>query len=397
MRPQLWRVDSPVSACYHGSLLLAHPGRETSESSDTEALFLFAFFIFMSLEFILRIVGMVILAVGGGSWGVYLARAAGENPQLYGVVMGLLGALVGLVMTPFLTTRPVRTISSILGQLNNRTLFSILSGLIIGLIVGALLSIPLAQLPGTFGQVLPLVSAVICGYLGISLFVGRQEDFRTMFASFSQTRPAQPASPTEPVEQVVLLDTSVIIDGRIADIARTGFIPGTLLITRFVLQELQYIADSSDALRRQRGRRGLEVLTDLQKNKQVKVKISDQDIQGTHPVDEKLVLLAKQLHCPVLTNDYNLNRVAELQGVRILNINELANAVKVVFLPGEILNVQIIQEGKESGQGVGYLEDGTMIVVENGQDHMGARIPTVVTKVLQTAAGRMIFSRPEGK
>lgn len=359
--------------------------------------FFIYFFIFMSLEFILRIVGMVILAVGGGSWGVYLARAAGENPQLYGVVMGLLGALVGLVMTPFLTTRPVRTISSILGQLNNRTLFSILSGLIIGLIVGALLSIPLAQLPGTFGQVLPLVSAVICGYLGISLFVGRQEDFRTMFASFAQNRSAQPTPPAEPVEQVVLLDTSVIIDGRIADIARTGFIPGTLLITRFVLQELQYIADSSDALRRQRGRRGLEVLSDLQKNKQVKVKISDQDIQGNHPVDEKLVLLAKQLLCPVLTNDYNLNRVAELQGVRILNINELANAVKVVFLPGEILNVQIIQEGKEFGQGVGYLEDGTMIVVENGQDHMGARIPTVVTKVLQTAAGRMIFARPEGK
>ncbi|HNB53631.1 MAG TPA: PIN domain nuclease, partial [Anaerolineales bacterium] len=337
---------------------------------------------------------MVVLAVGGGSWGVYLARAAGENPELYGVVMGLLGALVGLVMTPFLTTRPVRTISSILGQVNNRTLFSILSGLIIGLIVGALLSIPLAQLPGTFGQVLPIVSAVICAYLGISLFVSRQEDFRTMLTSFAQNRSAQPTPPAEPVEQVVLLDTSVIIDGRIADIARTGFIPGTLLITRFVLQELQYIADSSDALRRQRGRRGLEVLSDLQKNKQVKVKISDQDIQGNHPVDEKLVLLAKQLHCPVLTNDYNLNRVAELQGVRILNINELANAVKVVFLPGEILNVQIIQEGKEFGQGVGYLEDGTMIVVENGQDHMGARIPTVVTKVLQTAAGRMIFARP---
>ncbi len=351
----------------------------------------------MSLEFILRIVGMVLFALGGGSWGVYLAQAADQNAQLYGVVLGLVGALVGLVLTPFLTTRPVRTIRSALGQLNNRTLFSILSGLIVGLIIGALLSVPLAQLPSPFGWILPTVGTVACAYLGITLFVGRQEDFRTMFAGFVQNKDTEPAQAPEPVENVVLLDTSVIIDGRIADIARTGFIPGTLLITRFVLQELQYIADSSDGQRRQRGRRGLEALSDLQKNEQVKVKITDDDIKGNHPVDEKLVLLARQLNCPVLTNDYNLNRVAELQGVRILNINELANAVKVVFLPGEPLLVHIIQEGKEYGQGVGYLEDGTMIVVENGLDHLGSKIPTVVTKVLQTAAGRMIFARPEGK
>ncbi|GAB4581883.1 MAG: hypothetical protein Fur0022_46350 [Anaerolineales bacterium] len=351
----------------------------------------------MSLEFILRIIGMIVFATGGVSWGIYLARAAGENAQLYGVVMGLLGALVGLVLTPFLTTRPIRTVRIALGQLNNRMLFSIFSGLIIGLIIGALLSVPLAQLPPPIGQVMPLVGTIVCAYLGISLFVGRQEDFRTLFSGAFINRSAPPGQASETAEQVVLLDTSVIIDGRIADIARTGFIPGTLLITRFVLQELQYIADSSDSLRRQRGRRGLEVLSDLQKNKQVKVKMTDQDIPGNYPVDEKLVLLARQMNCPVLTNDYNLNRVAELQGVRILNINELANAVKVVFLPGETLTVQIIQEGKEYGQGVGYLEDGTMIVVENGQDYIGAKVPTVVTKVLQTAAGRMIFARPEGK
>lgn len=351
----------------------------------------------MSIEFIFRLIGMVVFAAAGGSWGVYLAKLASESPQLYGVVMGLLGALVGLVMTPFLTTRPVRMIRAALVQLNNRTLLMILSGLIVGLTISALLSVPLAQLPAPYGQVLPIISAFTCAYLGITLFVGRQEDFRSMLASLSSEKPSPVASPAEVVEQVVLLDTSVIIDGRIADIARTGFVPGTLLITQFVLQELQYIADSSDALRRQRGRRGLEVLSDLQKNKQVQVKITDQDIPGNHPVDEKLMLLAKQLNCPVMTNDYNLNRVAELQGVLILNINELANAVKVVFLPGEILNVQIIQEGKEYGQGVGYLEDGTMIVVENGLEHLGTKIPTVVTKVLQTAAGRMIFSRPDGK
>lgn len=351
----------------------------------------------MSIEFIFRLIGMVVFAAAGGSWGIYLAKAANENPELYGVVMGLLGALVGLVMTPFLTTRPVRMVRAALVQLNNRTLLMILSGLIVGLTISALLSVPLAQLPAPYGQVFPIISAITCAYLGITLFVGRQEDFRSMIASLDLERPTSAAPAPEAEEPVVLLDTSVIIDGRIADIARTGFIPGTLLVTHFVLQELQYIADSSDALRRQRGRRGLEVLSDLQKNKLVKVKISDQDISGNHPVDEKLVLLAKQLDCPVMTNDYNLNRVADLQGVRILNINELANAVKVVFLPGEILDVQIIQEGKEYGQGVGYMEDGTMIVVENGQEFIGTKIPTVVTKVLQTAAGRMIFSRPDGK
>ncbi len=353
--------------------------------------------IFMSLEFFLRIFGMVLFAVGGGSWGVYLAQAANQSPQLYGMVMGLVGALVGLVMTPFLTTRPIRTIRTVLGQLNNRTLFSILSGLIVGLMIGALISVPLAQLPSPFGQILPLASTIAFAYLGITLFVGRQEDFRSMFVGFVQNRQPQPERAAEPIEQVVLLDTSVIIDGRIADIARTGFIPGTLIVTRFVLQELQYIADSSDSQRRQRGRRGLEALSDLQKNEQVKVKITDDDVKGNHPVDEKLVLLARQLNCSVMTNDYNLNRVAELQGVRILNINELANAVKAVFLPGEPLMVHIMQEGKEYGQGVGYLQDGTMIVVENGLDHLGAKIPTVVTKILQTAAGRMIFARPDGK
>ncbi len=194
----------------------------------------------------------------------------------------------------------------------------------------------------------------------------------------------------------ILLDTSVIIDGRIADIARTGFIPGTLLIPRFVLNELQYIADSSDSLRRQRGRRGLEVLAQLQKEPGgVPVRITDIDVEGVREVDDKLVILARQLRCPILTNDYNLNRVAELQGVRVLNVNELANAVKSALLPGETLSIRLIQEGKEPGQGVGYLDDGTMVVVENGKDYINQQVTVVVTKVLQTSAGRMIFARLE--
>jgi uncharacterized protein YacL len=192
----------------------------------------------------------------------------------------------------------------------------------------------------------------------------------------------------------VLLDTSVIVDGRIADIARTGFMPGPMLVPSFVLTELQHIADSSDGLRRQRGRRGLDILNRLQKEPAISFRVTDLDVEGVRDVDDKLVILARQLRCPILTNDYNLNRVAELQGVTVLNINELANAVKAVYLPGESLEVQVIQEGKEAGQGVGYLDDGTMVVVEEGKGHLDRTIGVVVTKVLQTAAGRMIFARP---
>jgi uncharacterized protein YacL len=187
----------------------------------------------------------------------------------------------------------------------------------------------------------------------------------------------------------------VIIDGRIADIAKTGFVPGTMIIPRFVLNELQYIADSPDNLRRQRGRRGMEVLSQLQKDNLTPVKINDIDVDGVREVDDKLVILARQMRCPILTNDYNLNRIAELQGVSILNVNELANAVKSVMLPGENLVVRVIQEGKEQNQGVGYMDDGTMVVVEYGRDYLGKEIQVVVTKILQTAAGKMIFARPE--
>ena len=185
----------------------------------------------------------------------------------------------------------------------------------------------------------------------------------------------------------------MIIDGRVADIAKTGFLPGTLLIPRFVLNELQYIADSPDGMRRQRGRRGMEVLAELQKLPNILVRISDINVDGVREVDDKLIVLGKQLKSPVLTNDYNLNRIAELQGVTVLNINELANAVKSVVLPGEALRINIMQEGKEHSQGVGYMEDGTMVVVENGKEFIGEYMDVNITKVLQTAAGRMIFGR----
>ena len=270
-----------------------------------------------------------------------------------------------------------------------------LIGLIIGLITAALLSYPLSLLPQPFGGILPFVGVLLFGYLGIILFVTRQSDFLGSFRSlFSKGNLRGGRGQADP-ERRILVDTSAIIDGRIADIAKTGFLSGSLLIPRFVLNELQYVSDSADNLRRQRGRRGMEVLAELQKDEVLPVTISDMDVEGVREVDDRLVVLARQLRCPILTNDFNLNRIAELQGVKVLNINELANAVKSILLPGESLEMKVIQEGKEYNQGVGYLEDGTMVVIENGQKYISRTITVTVTKVLQTAAGRMVFAKPD--
>jgi uncharacterized protein YacL len=196
----------------------------------------------------------------------------------------------------------------------------------------------------------------------------------------------------DPIKRRLLLDTSVIIDGRIADICGTGFLQETLSIPQFILRELQQIADSSDPLKRARGRRGLDVLRKIQDQHGMEVEILDQDFPRIRDVDAKLVEMGKQLGCPILTNDFNLNQVAELQGIRVLNINQLAHALKPVLLPGEVFRVRVIKEGKEEGQGVGYLEDGTMVVVDSAKRFMGKAIDVAVTSVLQTTAGRMIFT-----
>lgn len=359
----------------------------------------------MSIEFVFRLIGMVVLAIAGVTWGQNLGVTAATtgspgtmSVEQYTFTFGLVGALVGLILTPYFTTRPIRKIQSVLTRISAQSLVASLMGLVAGLIVSALLSFPLSMLPAPFGKFMPLIGVMLFGYLGISVFAMRQSDlfsyFNSIKSSTSSSRDGS-SSPNLADNRTILLDTSVIIDGRIADISRTGFLPGSILIPRFVLNELQYIADSPDALRRQRGRRGMEVLAALQKEPTIPVRISDIDVEGVREVDDKLVVLARQMRCPILTNDYNLNRVAELQGVTVLNVNELANAVKSVLLPGEIMTVNVIQEGRESGQGVGYMDDGTMVVVENGREYMDKEILIIVTKVLQTAAGRMIFGRPE--
>jgi len=347
----------------------------------------------MSADFISRIVGMIILAVGGGFLGLSIAGQLGQSPYQYTAIFILVGALTGLVLMPYVTVRPFVALRKRIRQAPVQQLLAATVGLVIGLVVAALVVVPLSLLPTPFRQILPFVAVLLFGYLGITVMVTRQRD---IFAIVRKKIPESQVIPEEPSRaQSTLLDTSVIIDGRIADISRTGFIAGEMLVPRFVLNELQHIADSSDGLRRRRGRRGLEMLRRLQEDSITPVRITDMDVEGIREVDDKLVLLAKRLKCPIVTNDYNLNRVAQLQGVRVLNINELANAVKALFLPGESMTIKIIQEGKETGQGVGYLDDGTMVVVEDGKPYIGHEIGVVVTKVLQTAAGRMIFARPE--
>jgi len=358
----------------------------------------------MSTDFVIRLIGMIFFSIVGVSWGTSLGRLANQNPtpttlsvEQYAIVVGLVGALTGIILTPFITTRPIRALRSLLSRISAQMLFSALLGLIVGLLIAALLAFPISLLPDPLGSVLPFVGVIVFGYLGVAIFAMRQAELFSVVTSFTNRgSTAVPDGDGKLADsRTILLDTSVIIDGRIADIARTGFLPGSLLIPRFVLNELQYIADSPDNLRRQRGRRGMEVLSQLQKEPLIPVRLSDIDVEGTREVDDKLVILARQLRCPILTNDYNLNRIAELQGVTILNVNELANAVKSVLLPGEALIVRVIQEGKEQNQGVGYMDDGTMVVVEFGRDYMDHEVAVTVTKVLQTTAGRMIFAKPD--
>ncbi len=345
----------------------------------------------MSTELIARLLGMIALAIGGLFLGANLAHLSGDSPDLYAITFLLVGALAGLVVTPYLTIRPLRFLRRQIQRIPIQQLIAAIIGLTVGLLIAALAALPLSMLPPPFNQFLPFLAAVLFGYFGMALMTMRREE---LFTIFGRGR-GLPLDENRPPVPPVLLDTSVIIDGRIADISHTGFLSGEMLVPRFVLNELQHIADSSDTLRRNRGRRGLDMLRRLQEESVSPVRIVDLEVESAREVDEKLVILARRLHCPIVTNDYNLNRVAELQGVPVLNINELANAVRAVYLPGETLNVQVIQEGKEIDQGVGYLDDGTMVVVENGRAHIGEQVRTTVTKVLQTTAGRMIFARPQ--
>ena len=352
----------------------------------------------LSIDFIFRIIGAILAAVGLGIVGARLAVFLNDAAEVYVTVFALIGFLAGLILTPYLTTRPLRFVGRRLAKMPPERILAIIAGIFLGLVAAALLSLPLSLLPSPFRQILPLAAAIVFCYLGIIILTSRQNDLQALFSGFRSAAAGAPDAlqldDGEMFSDYILLDTSVIIDGRIADIAQTGFIRATMLIPNFILAELQHIADSADPLRRNRGRRGLEVLNTLQNDTPVPTRITDMDVSEVRDADSKLVSLARHLKCPIMTNDYNLNRVAEIQGVTVLNINDLANAVKAIFLPGETLSIKVIQEGREKNQGVGYLDDGTMVVVEDGRRLISRDIDVTVTKVLQTTAGRMIFAKP---
>lgn len=303
------------------------------------------------------------------------------------LIGGALGYLLGPIIVAW-TTRAVVWGESRLQRIPTQDLLSGSIGLIVGLVIAFLLGADLSGL-GTYGTFLRVIITVLFGYIGLRVSIRRKDDIMRpqswLPARMKHRNSAESVKPK-------ILDTSVIIDGRIADICQSGFLEGPLVIPAFVLEELRHIADSADVLKRNRGRRGLDILNRIQKE-QNSVQIYEREVDPNSEVDIKLLKLAKIMDGKVVTNDFNLNKVAELQGVPVLNINELANAVKPVVLPGEEMIVHVIKDGKESGQGIGYLDDGTMIVVDGGRKFIGQTVTVLVTSVLQTAAGRMIFAR----
>lgn len=314
------------------------------------------------------------------TWGLALIFAA----------VGIISAIIFYIFSPKLIDAAVafiRNVEARLAEMATDDVVYCVLGLIAGLVIAFLLSTLTAAVKYSWIRfILDAILYVVCGYLGWSVMIKRRGNISTL-----HTLPKGKIKPG--MARPKLLDTSVIIDGRIADICATGIIEGTLVVPAFVLQELQHIADSSDALKRNRGRRGLDILKEMQERGLVPISLVSTDYEDISEVDSKLIRLAADMSGVVVTNDYNLNKVAAVRNVPVLNINEIANAVKPVALPGEEMIIQIVKEGKESGQGVGYLEDGTMIVVEGGKKLMGETVEVAVTSVLQTAAGRMIFAK----
>lgn len=364
----------------------------------------------MKYNVIKRIVqGLVGLLCGFGAMYAFtlltrllLPRFQWSEQVVVGIMVGvtLISFVIGyLIAVPIMEKIIMLTkwIESKLQKMSTLDLLGGAVGLILGLIVASLIGYPLSFLP-LIGSYMPVLSCLVFGYLGISLGVQKREELFSSIAGLGKDGNRSKAKGKNRAagycNMPKVLDTSVIIDGRIADICKTGFVEGPLVIPNFVLEELRHIADSSDSLKRARGRRGLDMLNIIRKELDIEVEISDVDYDGIAEVDDKLVRLAQDICGCVVTNDYNLNKVAALQEVVVLNINELANAIKPVALPGETMVVTILKDGKEANQGVAYLDDGTMIVVENGRRLMNETVQVMVTSVIQTNAGRMIFAKP---
>ncbi len=314
---------------------------------------------------------------------------------------GIIGGIIFYFLAPWIINRGTQStyqVEKMLQKVPTNEIIIGAFGLIMGLIIANLISGPLRLIPISWlSSIISAILYILMGYLGVSIATKKREDLQNIFSALRKIgiKDKEKTTKLENKVQPKVLDTSVIIDGRIADIVKTGFVEGPLIIPTFVLEELRHIADSSDGLKRNRGRRGLDILNKIQNDMDIPVEIIEKDFDDVSEVDTKLLKVAQMLDGKVVTNDYNLNKVAEFQRVPVLNINELANAVKPVVLPGEEMTVQVIKDGKETGQGVAYLDDGTMIVVDSGRKFIGETITVIVTSVLQTAAGRMIFARPK--
>jgi uncharacterized protein YacL len=300
--------------------------------------------------------------------------------------------VVGFAIAPYLTVVPARWILRAVTDMSTDEFVAAIAGLLIGLLMGFLLGLPLTNLPAPVGLLMPVGVSIVLSLGMMGLTVAKRNDLRRALESLGLRRHLPTEIQGERPVAVTYLDTSAIIDGRIVDVVASGFLTGLLVVPRFVLGELQHIADDTHPGRRNRGRRGLDVLGVLQKDHRIGIEVSSEDEPSVSTVDAKLVALAQRRDAAILTTDYNLNRVAQLQGVRVMNLNQLANALKPSFLPGEALHVRVVQEGKEPGQGVAFLDDGTMVVVEGGSAHIEGELDVTVTRILQTVAGRMIFA-----
>jgi uncharacterized protein YacL len=354
------------------------------------------------------IVLVILFTAAGSAIGIFLVNSdmfaffANLSQQLkYGLIglSSLLALAIGILLAPLIIRGAVRTTVFFEQYLQRTPIQDLVMGsvgLIIGLIIANLMGSILSFM-GIVGKILWIAITLLLAYLGLSIGIKKREDLLSLFASFPKFGKERALKAEARAGQFKILDTSVIIDGRIAELCESGFIEGIQLVPNFVLEELRHIADSPDLLKRNRGRRGLDILNKMRKDPDIKVQIYDNNrgLEDAAEVDTKLVKLAQKLGGKIITNDFNLNKVAELHGVKVLNINELANAIKPVVLPGEEMVVQVVKDGKESGQGVAYLDDGTMIVVDGGKRYMNQTIPVLVTSVLQTAAGRMIFAKPK--
>ncbi len=346
----------------------------------------------MNSILIVRILGALLLGITGYQLGSWLGSAVGRFELVLALATALIGGFFGLLFTPQLTLLPFNRARRGLASMAVGDLVAVGVGVVLGLVVSALLTFPLGALPGFLGDFAPIIAAVGACYICITILLSRHRELAE-YVGERKFLSGAPRKGGASAPEKYLLDTSAIIDGRIADVSETGFLNGTFLVPQFVLRELQNIADSSDVLRRNRGRRGLDVLARLRSDSRNPMEVLDVSVNGQSDVDSMLVSLAREHTYPIITNDYNLNKVAALQGVKILNLNELAQSVKPLLLPGEDVSVKIIQEGKELNQGVGYLDDGTMVVVENGRRSINSEVQVTVTRVLQTMAGRMIFAQ----